>query len=281
MKEYATISYGTTTHQIAFTERDLLVAGALYTATAAKVGPIGVQATGGDKAATITLPIDHAFVRRYLQQGIPPGKIAVTINRQLDDLSVEKRWSGEIGGMSVDDACVEATFRIISKLARVALRTVPSTVVSRSCPHVVFENLCGRGIARTGSNPDGYTYKCTTTVLGIDGRLVNLDLSNVPASYVRRPKWCFGGEFIHTPSGERRTIRSQSDVSPGTGTLTWLSLHVPIVELKVGDSVDVYPGCDHQLRGDYGCNLMFGNRANFGGLPSLPDSDPFTVGHLL
>lgn len=281
MKEYATISHGQTVYRISFADRDLIVSGVIYTATAAKLGEIGPEATGQQKDCTITLPIDHAFVRRYMQQGIPPGKITVLAKRQLDDSSVEQRWSGEIDGVSVDDKCTEATFKIVSTMARVGLRTVPSIVVSRECPHTVFEGLCGRGISRSGTNPDGHAYRTSTTVLAVAGREVRFDMTNVPAAYVRRKKWCVNGEFVHLASSERRTIREQRDESAGSSTITWVSLHVPIVELKVGDLIEVYPGCDHEIRGDYGCNLMFGNRQNFGGVPALPDTDPFTPGQLL
>lgn len=277
-REYASISYGPTTHNIAFSDRDLVVGGVIYTAIASDHGSVSVPATGSQKDLTLTLPIDHAFVSRYMQQGIPPSKIAVTIYRQNDDLSTEQRFSGEVDGVSFDDECTEATFRIVSSMSRIALRTIPSIVVGRSCAHTLFEGMCGNGITRDGTNPDGVVYKCTTTVLFADGRDVKVDLTNVPAAYVRRAQWCVLGELVHTASGERRTISGQADLNPGTGTVTYLSLHVPIVEMRSGDSVDIYPGCDHDLRGDYGCNLMFGNRQNFGGFPMLPDKDPFIPG---
>jgi hypothetical protein len=227
---------------------------------------------------TITLPIDHAFVRRYMQGGIPPGMIAATITRIEADLSTEQIWNGEISGVQCNDTCTEATFRVINVATKLALRVTPSVVIARTCPHTLFEGMCGRELLRTGTNPDGIAYKLTTTVLAIDGRDVKIDLSNVPAANARRAQWCLGGEFVHTASGERRTIRNQQDYNPGTGTLSLLTLHVPIVELKVGDSVDVYPGCAKTIGGTHGCHPKFGNRHNFGGFPELPAGNPFTPG---
>lgn len=278
-REYATISYGTTTHLMSFTERDLVVGGVVYPAIAGARGEIGIASPGGNtKTTTITLPIDHAFVARYLQGGVPPGKIAATIMRQEYDASTVQQWSGEIDGCQMSDDCTEATFNIVSGAGRVGLRVIPNVPIGRFCPHRVFEGMCGRELLRTGTSPDGVVYKYSGAIVSVDGRDVRINLSNVPVGNARRADWCLGGDLLHVASGERRTIRDQQDLSPGVGTTTQLTLHVPIVELKAGDTVEVYPGCDKTIGGAQGCDPKFGNRHNFGGFPELPAVNPFVPG---
>lgn len=274
-RELITITHGSTTYRITTATRDILHDGNIYTATAGARGEIGVAQSGNTKEATITLPINHAFVRRWLAGGgNPPDRTTVTIVRKFyPSGDTRKIFEGEIDSLSVSDEGTEATFRCESRLGRAMLRVIPQVSAGRICPHMLYDSMCG--IDREGMNPDGHDYKVTATVLHVDGRDVRFDLSNVPAGYSLRSDWCENGELVvasGSATGERAAIAEQNDLSPGFSTVTVVSLNAAIYGLKVGDSIDVYAGCLFDI---VTCSAKFANKLRHGGFPQLPNKNPF------
>jgi uncharacterized phage protein (TIGR02218 family) len=271
-RELITITHGTTTHRITTATRDILHANQRYVATAGARGEIGPSASGNGKEMTLTMPIDHAFVRRYLKQASPPRSITVTLRRKyMPTGEIDTRWIGEISDVAVDDGGTEATFRVPSVMSRHMMRIVPTAVVSRTCQHTLYDSRCG--INRNGQNPDAIPYLQTATAMYVNGREVRIDLSNVPVGNAERETWCANGEVRRVADQEVMTAREQDDLSPGFSTVTKLTMQAPLVDLRVGDSVQVYAGCNRTIEQ---CQSRFGNRQNFGGLPELPTKNPFT-----
>lgn len=275
--EIIEIVHGATAYRLTTGTRDISYGGNLYVSTPASRGEIGVVSVGHlEKEVVVTLPLDHAFVRRYLKQGLPPTKITATISRFYSESLVERIWEGEITSMSVDDANTEASFRVISRLGEALIRRLPTVTAGRSCPHQLYDATCA--ISRTGTNPDGKAYKCSTTVMYVNGRDVRLDLSTIAADYTFRSDWLVNGELVVTSgdaSGERRTIREQNDLSPGFSTVTQVSLHHQIPGLKIGDAIDVFAGCKWDTNT---CDLKFGNLQANGAYPYMPTSNPYVPG---
>ena len=276
-RELIEITHGTTTYRLTTGTRDISYGGHVYKATAASRGEIGMAGIGDpEKDVTITMPIDHAFARRWLMQGVPPRKVTATITRYYSATVAEQIWVGEVTSMAVDDANTEAVFRVPSRLGQAIIRRLPTISAGRSCPHQLYDDTCA--ISRTGTNPDSKAYKCSTTVMYVNGRDVRLDLSTIAADYTFRSDWLVNGELVvtsGTASGERMTIREQSDLSPGFSTVTQVSLHIQIPGLKVGDSIDVYAGCKWDPAT---CDLKFDNIDANGSYPYMPTSNPYVPG---
>ena len=269
-----TITHGKTTYRLTTSTRNVSYGGALYRAAAAGHGSVGVAGVGDpEKDVTITLPIDHAFVRRYVLQGVPPRKITATIISYYSDSVAEQVWSGEITSMAVDDRNTEATFRVPSRIGRALVRKLPTITAGRTCPHMLYDATCAK--LRTGSSPSGVPYKCTTTVIAVNGRDVRLDLHNVPVGDSYRLDWLVNGELVHVASGENMTIRDQNDVSPGVSTVTDVSMHLQIPVMRVGDSIELYAGCSWDLTT---CDLKFDNLSKYGGDPYMPTGNPYVPG---
>ncbi len=266
-REYCRIAYGTTEHLIAFADRDIVTAeGKIYKAVAADRGQIAVAGAGKSTALELTLPLDHAFVKRYLSQGTPPRLITFTLWRQQADGSVEQQFVGEITSMNVDDDNTSAVFRVPSRASESLLRVIPNVTCGKTCPHMLFDSMCK--VERVL----GTTY-FSTTVTSKTGREIRLSLAAPFGPY--RSDWAEGGEVHHPSSGERMTVIDQADDNPGVLTTTTLTQQAPIVEMKVGDTVEVYAGCDHTLET---CVNKFNNRQNFGGLPHMQKANPFVPG---
>jgi uncharacterized phage protein (TIGR02218 family) len=79
--------------------------------------------------------------------------------------------------------------------------------------------------------------------------------------------WFAGGfiEFMR-PDG----IVDQRSIDTHVGNVITLRAQVP--GLEAGSTVNAYPGCDHTLPT---CNTKFSNSVNFGGLPFVPEFNPY------
>lgn len=274
-REYYDITLGTTVYRLTSATRDLVISGQRYTVEAISRGKIApAQLRGGSQAAlTIVLRVNHPIVRRWYQQATPPKVATVVVWRQQVRSGVVQRiWTGNIASIDAErsQSAAIATLTVTSMLGPVVRKHLPTLTAGRQCSHVLYDNGCR--LSRTGSNPDGVPYKCTATVTYVNGREIRFNLSNVPADYLHRPTWLQFGEIVHVASGERMTIMLQADTNPGVSTVTQVQMQSLIVGLKVGDAIESYAGCAHDV---ITCNTKFGNQINYGGFPSLPTRNPF------
>lgn len=272
-RELYDITHGVTIYRLTSADHDIVQNGQLYTATPMMRGEIGAPIVDDNESdLEVTLPIDHAFVRRYLQQFVPPQKITVLLRRMyFPSGDVETVFVGEITSMSCDDDNTEATFRVPVRSSEAAVRQLPVLSVSRACPYILYGPGC---LVDRNASVGGLAHKVSATVLYVNGRDVRVDLADTDRNGI----WAEGGELVVTSGtalGERMSIRSQSDLNPGFSSVADLSMQLPIPGLQVGHSVDVFAGCDHTIDGEEGCRIKFDNKDNFGGFPSLPTANPF------
>jgi hypothetical protein len=268
-REYGVIAYGTTNHYFCFADRDMVVSGIVYPAIAGARGELAPAGVGKPTEMVLTLPIDHAFCRRYTANVVPPKVITCTLSRQ-DGANTEQIWTGNITSMSVDDDCTEASFRVRSRAAEQLLRVLPTVTAGRMCPLVWgLSSLCG--VDPDGTGPTGLPHKIVTTVLSVNGREVHATLAAIPAADPLRDNWATNGYLKHVPSGEIFTILKHEDPSPGVSTLAYLTLDAVVFGMNLGDSIEVYAGCPRIITT---CNAKFANKKHFGGFPQLPTKNP-------
>lgn len=275
-REYFDIVLSTgITYRVASGTRDLVIGGDVYSAIAMDRDEATVAIAGSETENVLKLPIDHPLVRRYLLQGVPPKQVTVTAWRIDEADVITQLWTGDVTGMSWNESMSIAEFRIPSRMSEALVRVLPNLTCSRQCPYILYGAGCD--VSRDGSSPSGIPFKCVTTVLYADGRDVRVDLSNVPAGDAMRATWALHGELLHS-SGERQTIRAQSDLSPGFSTVTSLSLAARIPELRMGDTVTVFAGCAHTA---LACATKFNALGKHGGLAYMPARNPFIPGRLV
>lgn len=271
-REFLDITHGTTTHRIACGTRDLAVGADVYGAIPSARGDLGVATVGNPKELSLTLPSDHALVRRYSALGCPPRTITVTLwRKQLRSGEIRVAFTGEIDSMGYDNDGIEATFRIRERASLALLRAVPNAVASRTCQNALYDSGCK--VDRNGIGPTVLNFKVPATVLHVNGREVRVDLGHL----LRNGDWAKGGELVVTSGtalGEPMTIETQTDLNPGFSAVATLALQAPIYGLKVGDTVDVFAGCDFSIDGPHGCGPKFDNKDNFKGFPQLPARNP-------
>lgn len=264
-RELIEIAHGTVAYYLTTGTRAISYSGHVYAATAAARGDLGPAGAGQtNKELAVTLPIDHAFTKRYLQMLSPPKSITITLRRYYSPTVVETAWVGIVAGVSVNDDGTEATFRCPSKAASALLRVIPGVTAQRTCPHTLYGTMCG--IARTDTDPDGLAHQITTTVIGVNGRDVRVDLLDTG----RNGSWAELGEIEHVSSGEIMTVIKQTDLNPGVSSVAVLTMQTVLPPLKIGDSVKISAGCNRSIET---CHRRFQNRQRFGGFNRLPKSN--------
>ena len=257
------VNDGVTVYRHTSATRDIVYLNNVYTSIALERGELAITMPGDEKDLIVTLPVDHAFVRRWTAQAVPPRKAELTAYRQNGG-ETETIWNGPITSMNAEGSV--AKFRVPSRAGEWMLRLIPSITAGRECSNVLYDAACA--VSRTGSF-GGLAFKVTATVIYVNGRDVRVDLGSTD----RNGTWAEGGELLHTATGDRMTITLQTDLSPGVSAVADLRMQMQIVGLAVGHSVDVFAGCDHSIAV---CSDKFDNRPNFRGFPSMPSQNPFT-----
>jgi uncharacterized phage protein (TIGR02218 family) len=178
---------------------------------------------------------------------------------RLQGAFAEQIWAGYVTSMSCNAGV--AKFRVPSRTLETMQRMLPVHTVGRTCPFILYS----AGTCRV----DRTAFIRTATVIYTSGKIVRVDMA---AS--KEAPWARHGELLHLGSGERQTIALQTDLNPGFSTVADLTLALPIPELRTGDVVRVYAGCDHTVET---CREKFANQRNYGGLPELPAKNPFSL----
>lgn len=240
----------TVTYRLTSATRDVVIDGQTYRAGTIQRGEIGVPVIGASPGELeITMLVSHALPQRWLRGGVPPRRIEVNVYRkQMRSGEHRPEWTGYITSMACDRHL--AKFLISARASDSSQRRIPTITMGHECPHILYNASC---------RVDRNAFKVATTVAGVNGREVTL------AGIGGKPdRWAMYGEILHVASGERMTIQSQ------TGTA--ISMQLPLVDMQVGDAVEIYAGCDHLINT---CLEKFSNQVNFGGFPHMPTKNPF------
>jgi len=175
------------------------------------------------------------------------GIMSITVYRHhYEDNEFSVQWKGRVvsckwSGSSARLNC-ESTFTIFQ---RAGLRRV----YQPGCPHVLYGPGC---------NVNSASYRVAGTVAAASGKTVTITgLSGYSAG------WFAGG--IVKFGNDRRLIIWNSGNN--------LSVLDAIPNLIVGSAVELWPGCARDMGT---CLSKFNNLDNFGGLPFLPNRNPFS-----
>ena len=193
--------------------------------------------------------VKDADVTLGFRSGWIPSIMTITISRfHYGDLTSNSSviWKGRITGCkwhgSVATLSSDSTFTLFKRLG---LRRI----FQLGCPHVLFGVQCGLNSA---------SWVTSTTISSVTGANVVLSSSG------GRPDGFFTGG-VFTVDGKSMMVVSHS------GTAIKLLDGIP--EAVVSAPVTLTPGCPRTLSA---CNSLFNNEHNFGGLPFLPNDNPFT-----
>lgn len=192
------------------------------------------------------------FLDQWIASAPEVTKWKLTIYRvHVDDTGSIVFWIGNVVSVRYENQGIDVII-LCQSLNNLFTLQGPRKNWGTTCNHRLFGTDCTlvRG-----------TFTTTTTVQSIDSTGLIYTLSAIPAPTVR---W-EGGFIIKPGTGlESRMIveRSGNDIT----------LQYPIVEIGVGDTVQISQGCDHSITD---C-VSYSNVVNFGGTPYTPNNNPFT-----
>jgi hypothetical protein len=230
--------------------RNVLIQGNVYLASPIRRGELRSIA-GEDETLEVTLPITHPICQRYLQGGVPPKSVFVTVwRKQLRSGEAEMVRSGYADSMSVNVAEHTGTLHVRSLLDDASEIKLPNETTGRECPHVLYGPNCKVNSA---------LHRTITTATAVDGPFLTL------ASDGGLPDHALANGFLfHPDSNESMTILAHLGND--------ITLQLPIVELQSGATVHVFRGCDHTIEV---CDSIFANKRRFGGSALMPRGNPF------
>jgi uncharacterized phage protein (TIGR02218 family) len=247
----------TVTYHIACGPRDVQWGTTLYVASPGSRTALDASQVAGRREMTVTIPVDHPIVSRWLKMGVPPKKVTVTVwQKEERSALIERLWTGVVSSLGVDG--VLAKLSVPARTTDSLARMLPTITSGPTCVHILYDAMCKINRA---------DFLVSTTAILVDGRDVRVDIGDL--SRIGN-QWTQGGDIVHVASGERMTIAFQTDLDP-TRTLTTLSMENPIPELRSGDAIEVYAGCAHDI---ITCNQKFGNQPRFFGDPYKPTKNP-------
>ncbi len=208
------------------------------------------------KEFSVSAPYSISVAQQFIAQ--PPGEV-VTLKvwqRHRHDVDVETRLafvgrvlSPKWEGQGVTLSCEP----ISTSLRRTGLRRT----YGAGCQHVLYRSLNG-----LGCELDQADFRVTDTASAVVGSVIT-----VPAASGHADGYYNGGFLWWQLPDGRRDGRM---IIGHTGEL--ITLTSSIVLIAAGDSVEIYPGCNHTKAQ---CNSRFSNTDNYGGWPFKPDLNPF------
>lgn len=235
-------------------DRDIVSNGITYTAVPCSHAEIEQQITGDKFGLEIVFPHDIEFGEIFRIQ--PPSEVvSMTILGEnfTEPGTFVVIWKGRIVNNQWEYPWLKLiTENIASSMKRVGLRRRYSVM----CTHPLYGSKCS--VPRE-------VYRVNAVVSAINGyhliipSLIGMETGRFAGGLIT---WGNSG----SSNQERRMVFS-SDGATGGIVLTSLP-----IGLLVGQAIAIYPGCDHSITT---CGSKFNNADNFGGMPYIPDVNPF------
>jgi uncharacterized phage protein (TIGR02218 family) len=229
-------------HQTSSNE-EVTYAGGVYTPNPIERDDVALTGEINKSPMTIMLDRDNE-VAQLFKVGFPSTIVSISLFRQhLSDANTILFWRGRVSSCAFIENTAKLTCESIFTSIK---RTGLYRNYQRSCPHMLYDNLCK--IAKSGVNG---------TVQGVSTTTITSSTFATQAN-----GWWVGGIF--ESGGEQRYIFSHS------GNTIVLNRSIP--QLAVGAPMTILAGCD---RSKATCISKFNNLNNYGGFPYIPTDNPF------
>ena len=245
--------FGVETTRLTSYNRDIVFQGVTWLATQISRSEVQNSTEQAINEIKIDLPLTNPIAAKYILN--VPGKVgSIQIFRAHADDPGEETvllFDGFISQASFDGALVAT------------LSCSPSTsVFKRSGPRFNYQSLCNHILYDVRCKILEAAFQFTGTVIVESGREITVD----GLFAAEGADWAVSG-FVRSPAGsfdDARLVLAQSG-----DVLTLLNnFAIP----AIGQSVDVFAGCDHSLAI---CESKFANVINYGGFPFVPIKNPF------
>lgn len=187
----------------------------------------------------------------------PTRPVWLTVRRKHEDDPDNEApvfWIGRIANVVREENAAEATLRGVS-LGKLLKSGGLRLTWNRNCPHCIYDSGC---------KVDQALHKYTRTVVAVAGQVLTFDPATAPA------EGTFTGGYVEWDRGMSGVTELRGIESAISTTQVKVLGRLP--GLEIGDSIDIYPGCDQTIAT---CNDGFDNIANNGGFWFMPEKTPF------
>lgn len=188
----------------------------------------------------------------------PPSRpVWLTVRRKhVDDPDNEAPvyWVGRVANVARQDNPAEALIRGIS-ISKLLKSGGLRLTWNKNCPHCVYDSACRAPLA---------DHKYTVTVAEVTGSVLTFLEPTDPT------EGTFTGGFVEWDRSGTGTTELRGIEEMISTTQVRVLGRLP--SLEVGDSIDIYPGCDQTSST---CDQGFGNILNYGGFFFMPEKSPF------
>lgn len=245
-------AWGPTYWRYTSADRDITYGG--FTWTAIPISDTGFSQGSSQQDFTLTIP--RAIPVVDLFRTTPPSTsislICKRFHKDDPDLEAVVYWTGTIGNVRGKDAISAEVIglSISSTIKRTGLRLC----WERGCPHMLYDLDC---------KVDKTAFGSTTTITGLTG-------TNVTFAAIRWPAANYNGGFLQWNATAEGAIDRRAIESFVGGTT--FGLLGTTDRLTVGQTVNIYPGCDLT---DVTCDTFFNNLPNNGAFKMLSGKSPF------
>jgi len=252
--EVYSIALGSETFRYTSAEDAISLGADVYEPVPIARGSIAQGSDASRRELVITLPGDNEFARRYTLV-VPGERATVSIIRLQRDESPTFAtqvlvYKGRVQAVRFSDD---------GKTAEVALQSIESAK-SQRIPRFTYMGMCNHVLYDQGCKVDPNLFSVTDAVSAVVGNVIT-----VPAAAGFADGFFTGGFAKPAAQSDYRMVLSHVGAS--------LTLLLPFAEDVVGQSVQVFAGCDRRLTGD--CSNKFDNAIEFGGFAFVPKKNPF------
>ncbi|PHR58714.1 MAG: hypothetical protein COA47_09925 [Robiginitomaculum sp.] len=233
-------------------DEDVLYQGATFTAVPLSRPSFEQSQDPGRKPISLKASSGLGFVQQYIASP-PTDSISLIIRRfHTEDNTTEAviSWMGRVTNVKFESNQVEIQCEpIFTSMKRPGLRRLYQT----TCPHLLYGPEC----------------KFSKPTFQLDAAVNITGGTTLTAASIGGEADGFytGGMVEWTNAGviDKRFILTHT----GSG----ITINLPFEGMVNGDSVRIFPGCDHVLST---CVDKFSNEVNYGGFPFIPTKNPFS-----
>ena len=254
-------------------QEQVIFDGKTYVPTTITHSEPSVSSIETQRAISIQMPGSNVFAQRYIPT-VPasPDKIIIYRFHSTDGGTPEVivLFTGAVASVQFTGEVANVAVQARSEALG---RTIPKQSSRAQCNHVLYDARCAvndlqfriQGLI-TSISADGFTIQisCGTNTSPATGNRLSEQLT-ADADF-------FNTGFIRRGGVEHRMVQTVADLG---SDVVGIDILLPFQTLELGDSVDLFAGCDHSF---VTCIAKFDNVDRFGGFPFIPEKNPFDVG---
>ncbi len=144
-------------------------------------------------------------------------------------------------------------------------------MLDRICLRYQYQTGCNHALYGTQCGIDRNLFMMPATVTAISDSDITISAAALNVSPTNGVNWFLVGEVV-AQDGDRRMILAQTSL---TATTAKVSVGLPMENLKIGDVVNLYAGCDRSIKT---CRTKFNNALRNGGFSKIPGTNVFQFG---